>query len=136
MSCSSRGTYIVVTAVSFRCFMLWSPFPSHGAFPRQSAVKARFFRNEPRLGSVGNPSHRWLAPREPGCRGSFAVTGISPSRYSFIKAEFDTVPNRPQRRTGQPSRRRRSSRVCKQQRPWTDSQCANRRTSCQSVGNN
>lgn len=100
---------------------LWSPrfcsaalrygarFP-RGAFPRQSAVKTRLFRNEPRLRSVVNPSHRLLAPREPGCWGVSQSLAFPPSRYSFIKAEPDAVPNRPQRRTGQPSRRR-SSRV-------------------------
>lgn len=134
MSCSFRETYIVVTAVLFRCSVLWSPFPSR-CVSSPVCSQTRLFRNEPRLRSVVNPSHQWLAPREPGCWGVshslafFLPLPSSASRYSFIKAEPETVPNRPQRRTGQP--RRRSSRVCQQQRPWaanalTDKQVVSR----------
>ena len=50
MSCRSRATYIVVTAVF--CSRYGARFP-HGAFP----VCSRLFRNEPRLDSVLNPYH-------------------------------------------------------------------------------
>lgn len=63
-------------------------FP-HGAFSRVCG-QTRLFRNEPRLRSVVNPSHRWLAPREPGW--SFAVTRISPLSLFIHKEKPDAVP--------------------------------------------
>lgn len=116
-----------------------------GAPPRQSAVGLGFFRNEPRLRSVANPSHQWLAPREPGCWGvshslAFLSTALpapprrQPPRYSFMKAVPGTVPIRPQRRTGQPRRRRRAGAAARvESGARMGSQCANGRTSCRSA---
>lgn len=49
-------------------------------------------------------------PGSPGCWGVLQSLAFTPSRYSFMKVLPDTVPNRPQRRTGRPSWR--SSAEC------------------------
>lgn len=67
---------IVVTALRSAALTLWSPFRSRCA-STPVCSQTRLFRNEPRLRSVVNPSHRWLAPREPRLLGTFAVTRIS-----------------------------------------------------------
>ncbi|KAM3621507.1 uncharacterized protein V6R79_012116 [Siganus canaliculatus] len=60
------------------------------------------------------------SPETPAA-GEFRIHWHPPlSRYSFISSELDTVPNGPQRRTGQPREPAEQHRVSKQQqRPWT-----------------
>lgn len=108
-------------------------------FPRQSAVRLGF-------SAMSRGSAPSLIPLIGGCPpGSTAAAGEFRGHSHFPVSLFihksgdpDTVPNPPQRCTGQPSRR--SSRecacvcVCVQLRPWAANALTDK-TSCQSVGN-
>lgn len=107
MSCGFTATYIVSAAAFVPLLYAVEPVSLAVRFPRQTAVELGF-------SAMSRGSAPTLIPliggRPPGTAAAAAAAAAgesrpppTPSRYSFIKAETDTVPNRPQRRTGQPA---------------------------------